>query len=677
MGILLSVKCDAGDKGNNVLKRASGLLYVSLSLLLLSSCVEGGYNPSDPSNPNRQDVIDPRLGLTREDYRGVNEVDTYSKRAGEADKNGNVMEPPIPDLAEILTAPRPPKIGETQLVSVAVTDDVPLKDVLIELARLADVDIEVDAGVTGGIAFRAKDRPFNEVIARISDLAGLRYTMKNNVLRIERDMPYIRTYTLDMLNIDRSASGNIGVSSSGNASTASGTAGGNTASTSGTSGTGTGTGSNFGSITGSSSNITAVSNSDFWTKLEESITRILAYQPAAMVSTTRIATQPVLTSDAAVPTDPNAPLSAPPPSPPQPVSAPGSPTQPSATGNSSNSGAFYTLNRQAGTLTVSATERQHEVIRQFLNEIEANSSAQVLIEAKIVEVALSDRYQTGINWTNFGTQTFNLTGDLDAVTTSNTARGSPTITVLKDNLLGPNIDLSTAVKLLNEFGTTRALSSPRLNAINNQQAVLSFVENLVYFDVEISSTPGTAATATSAATQPTVDVSSTMLTVPVGIVLTLQPSINRETNEITLSVRPTLSRATQFVQDPGFEIGKATAAALLDSDSPILDTLQTIESNIPQLEVRELDSIMKVKSGQVMVIGGLLEDRTVNTDAGIPGVSEVPYFGNLFKSVDKTTTKRELVILIRATLVSPHGSVDRADKGVYQKFIRDPRPLEF
>ena len=139
----------------------------------------------------------------------------------------------------------------------------------------------------------------------------------------------------------------------------------------------------------------------------------------------------------------------------------------------------------------------------------------------------------------------------------------------------------------------------------------------------------------------------------------------------------TLSRATAFVTDPGFEVGKANAAAQLDADSPVIDTLQAIESKIPQLEVRELDSIMKVKSGQVMVIGGLLEDKVINADAGVPGVSEVPYLGNLFKSVDKQTTKKELVILIRATVVGPHGYVDKADKGVYQKFMRDPRPLEF
>jgi MSHA biogenesis protein MshL len=687
------VENNAPHKRNIVLKHTRGLLYLTSCLALLSSCVDG-YNPSDPTNPNKHDIIDPRANLTREDYRGLNEVETYQNRPGE--KAGNIMEPPIPDLAEILTLPSPPKLGETKLVSVAVTDDIPLKDVLIELARLAEVDIEVDSGVTGGIAFRAKDRPFNEVIARIADMAGLRYNMKNNVLRVERDTPYIHTYRLDMLNIDRSSSANIGVGStggnsqSGSSGSTGGTSGGgsNNNRNNNSSGSGSGSGSSLsssGNFSGSNSNIVAESKSDFWAKFEESLTKIIAYQPTALVSATTIAAQPVQGQPEqanGAPQDPNAPqnFNAPPPAPvapsQQPPAANGA-APATATGNSNVAGSFYSLNRQAGTLTVSATERQHEVIRQFLNEIESNISSQVLIEAKIVEVALSDNYQSGINWTNFGTSSIKFSGDLDGVTSSNTSIGAPTITLLKDNLLGPNIDLSTAVKLLSEFGTTRALSSPRLNAMNNQQAVLSFVENLLYFDVKIKVTPGTAGTATTAATQPTVDVDSTPETAPVGIVLTLQPSINQEAEEITLSVRPTLSKVTKFVPDPGFEIGKANAAALLDASSPIIDTLQAVESQIPQLEVRELDSIMKVKSGQVMVIGGLLEDKVINTDAGVPGVSEVPYLGNLFKSVTKTTSKKELVILIRATIVSPHGSVDKADKGLYQKFIKDPRPLEF
>ncbi len=667
---MASVENGTAHTRNTILKHARGLLYLSPLFFLLGSCSQGNYDIADPLNPDNRDIIDPRAGLTREDYRAINELNSYDQKSD--GKNGNVMEPPIPDMAEILALPRPPKIGETKLVSVAVTDDVPLKDVLIELARLADVDVEVDAGVTGGVSFRAKDRPFNEVIARLADLGGLRYNMKNNVLRVERDTPYIHTYRLDLLNIDRSSSANIGVSSTGNASGGSGGA-----SSSGSSGSGGASTTSGGSTTGSNSSISAESKSDFWAKFEESITKILAFQPAVMVSATTVAVQPV--------------LSAPPFPDPTGAAASGAATQPVPTpvptpivspiaspvaSQTSPSSTFYSLNRQAGTITVSATERQHDVIRQFLHEVESNISSQVLIEAKIVEVTLSDRYQTGINWTNFGENSANFTGDVDYVAPVESTKAAPTITLLKDGLIN-NFDLDVALKMLNEFGTTRALSSPRLNAMNNQQAVLSFVENLLYFDIDIEVTDQVAGTASSSATPAKVEVTSTPLTAPVGIVLTLQPSINRETNEVTLSVRPTLSKSTKLVKDPGFEVGKAQAAAQLDADSPILATLDNIESNIPQLEVRELDSIMKVKSGQVMVIGGLLEDKLVNADAGVPGLGEIPYFGNLFKSVDKTTTKKELVIMIRATIVGSHGYVDKADKGVYKKFMTDPRPLEF
>jgi type II secretory pathway component GspD/PulD (secretin) len=77
------------------------------------------------------------------------------------------------------------------------------------------------------------------------------------------------------------------------------------------------------------------------------------------------------------------------------------------------------------------------------------------------------------------------------------------------------------------------------------------------------------------------------------------------------------------------------------------------------------------------VIGGLLEDKVTNSDAGVPGVSSVPYFGNFFKSVDKINSKKELIILMRATVVDSNGFVDKADKDIYQKFMQDPRPIQF
>ncbi len=625
--------------------QTSRIFPLCVFFLLIASCSEGTVGRRlDPEK--KHDIIDADRGLDRQDYKDLSKLEAYIDPNLQV--STNVLEPPIPDLAEILAAPRPPKIAQTQLVSVAVTDDVPLKDVLVELARLADIDIEVDPAITGGIIFRAKDRPFNEVIERISDLAGLRYRVQNNVLRVERDMPYVHTYTLDMLNERaQQVSGFASASSSGSSSSS----GGSSAAPAAATPSGSGTSQD-------------PAREEFWKKFEQGVTQILSFKPVSLVSTTDIAAQPASPAAAATGTAPSATNPAAPPIPPSP------------TGNTSSDGAGFTLNRQAGSLTVSATDRQHEMIKQFIRAIDNNVSSQVLIEAKIVEVSLNDTYQTGINWGKIGARSISFSGDLDRVQPNLARGGAGTITVLKDNFLG-GMDLNAAVSLLSEFGTTRALSSPRLSAMNNQKAVLSFVENLLYFEVDCEVTPGTAATASSAALQPTIEINSEKREEPLGIILNLQPSINKETNEVTLGIRPVLSRLVKVVSDPGFELCKAQALSQPGVNPDVVNALVNIKSDFPQVEKRELDSILKIKSGQVMVIGGLLEDRVINTDSGVPGVSEVPYFGNLFKNVEKSNVKKELVILIRATIVDSQGYMDAADKGMYEKFIQDPRPIIF
>jgi general secretion pathway protein D len=317
------------------------------------------------------------------------------------------------------------------------------------------------------------------------------------------------------------------------------------------------------------------------------------------------------------------------------------------------------------------------MIRDFLSKIEKNTSSQVLIEAKVVEVALNDRYQSGINWTNFGGNSLRFGGDLENIFPAASGQSAPTLTLLKNDILQSGIDLSASVKLLSEFGTTRALSSPRLHAINNQQAVLSFAENLVYFKVEITQTDAVLGTNGQVVTPAKVTIKSDEKRAPVGIILNLQPSINKDTDEVTLSVRPTLTRLVKFVADPGFQVVLADVISKYPAGSSISNELRNVTSLVPQIETRELDSIMKIKSGQTLVIGGLLEDKVINNDSGVPGVSEVPWVGNLFKSVDKQNTKKELVIFIRATIIGTNGSADQADKALYEKFMKDPRPLQF
>ncbi|MDX2113447.1 MAG: hypothetical protein SFW63_06930 [Alphaproteobacteria bacterium] len=623
-----------------------------MCFLFAASC--SGNDVGRTLDPDKKlDVIDKQLGLDRQDFRDLNNSSAYIDPSPKI--NANVLEPAIPELTEILAAPRPPKIAQAQLVSIAVTDDVPLKDVLVELARLADVDIEVDPAITGGIIFRAKDRPFNEVIDRIADLAGLRYRVQNNVLRVERDIPYIQTYALDMLN-KRPASAQIPVSSGGSSSGSGGSSSG------GSSG-----GTSSAATSSASGSTTDNSREEFWKKFEDGIKQIVAFRPRSMVSVTDVAAQPTPAGvTPAATADPAAPA---------PVVA--APVMPSATGNTSLEGAGYTINRQAGTLTVSATDRQHDIIRQFIQAVDRNVSSQVLIEAKIVEVSLNERYQTGINWRKLSSRAFSFSADFSDVSSPSTTLGSATVGVIKNDFLG-GMDLDAAVSLLDQFGTTRALSSPRISAMNNQQALLSFVENLIYFDVECEVTDATpAVVGGSVGTPAKVEVTTEKREQPLGIILTINPSINKETQEVTLGIRPTLTRLVKTVSDPGFELCKASALSQAGISSQVINTLLSIQSTYPQVETRELDSSMKIRSGQVMVIGGLLEDRVANTDTGMPGLSEVPYFGNFFKAVDKNNQKKELVILIRATIVDSQGYMDAADKNVYEKFMQDPRPIIF
>lgn len=579
------------------------LVLAGLLCAVLTGCTpEDRQELLDPSKAN----VDPTLKRTRTDYENMTNPDYEANTKFKAKETG----PPIPDIAEILAAPRPPKIGEMQLVSLSVTDDVPLKDVLIELARLADVDIEIDAGIQGGVSFRAKERPFNEVIERIADLAGLRYSMKNSVLRVERDTPFVQIYHTDFLNIDRATSSSVSIST-------------NVLSSAGGSTGGGGGGLN----TGSSASISSKTEGDFWKQFDAGIKQILNYKPVSRLSQG---------SGGAAAAD----------------------TASAPEGAVTSGSGFYILNRQAATLTVSATERQHRLLQEFLRKMESSASAQVLIEAKIVEVKLNKIYQRGINWSKLGANSISFVNKFGSV--DNTANAATFALSRGENRLG--LDLDLAVQMTETFGTTRTLSSPRLHAINNQQAVLTFAQNQVYFQLKVQRDQTN--TGSSASTLLTVN--SEIKTVPIGIILTLQPSINLETQEITLNVRPTLSRVTGFVSDP--------AVAFLLTQ---VTTSQNIESKVPVVEVRELDSILKLKSGQVMVIGGMMEDKAGNSETGVPGASKLPVFGSLFKSADNSDAVSELVIFIRATIVDSNGNAQDADKALYEKFTKDPRPLTF
>ena len=286
-------------------------------------------------------------------------------------------------------------------------------------------------------------------------------------------------------------------------------------------------------------------------------------------------------------------------------------------------------------------------IQEFIDDTLSSVKRQVLIRVTIAEVQLSDQYQAGVDW-SFLAEAGKAGFDLISTTLSGVPLGTVSSFVI--DYEDPNTGrdrLDATVRLLDEFGDVRVMSSPQTMVLNNQTALLKVVENIVYFEVDVEPAPASLA----GGGQPAVD--TTALTVPVGIVMSVTPQISRD-DQISLNVRPTISRVTEFVDDPNPELRRVTVTAPLTN-------------SIPQIEVREIESMLRLTNGQIAVLGGLMQDTTTEADRGLPLVSDLPGIGNAFKTTNKDYRKTELVIFIQPIIVRDP-SID-GDLDIYQNYL--------
>jgi len=283
-----------------------------------------------------------------------------------------------------------------------------------------------------------------------------------------------------------------------------------------------------------------------------------------------------------------------------------------------------------------------------------SSTSQVLIEAKVLEVSLSDEFATGIKWDLLDrVGDFNLTGTFTKPSFSSASTNILTLGFSGD-------DISSFVDALSRFGTVHALASPRLTVLNNQAAVLNVARNQVYFKLDVES--DTTSDGTNATTSVTVD--SEIKTVPEGVLINVMPSINLDKNMVSMQVRPTVTKIEEYVSDPGV----AYVAAQNNVD---------IESLIPIVNVQEVDSVLNMRSGEMMVMGGLLKDSSSSQQEGVPVASEIPIFGGLFRNQGDTVKKSELVIFLKATILNEaNESVHQTDRDLYKNFSQDRRPAK-
>jgi general secretion pathway protein D len=284
------------------------------------------------------------------------------------------------------------------------------------------------------------------------------------------------------------------------------------------------------------------------------------------------------------------------------------------------------VNVIAGTVSVFATERQHRLVREYLDTVSNASQRQVLIEATIVEVTLKDQYRAGIDWSKAlqgttGWAINTLGGGTNALAGSLTPFIQATYTNTGSN------GFTAAIDLLESYGNTKVLSSPKLMALNNQTAMLKVVNNLVYFSVEVTPASYSGGFLTSPAVYTT-----TARAVPVGIVMSVLPQIS-ENGMVSLTVRPTISRKVGDVSDPNPE-------------------LKDVANLVPVIQVREMESLLQVRSGQTVMLGGLIQDDSNNARDGLPGLSRPEGLGAVFGQHERINSQTELVIFLRPIVVS-------------------------
>ncbi|MFN3545252.1 MAG: pilus (MSHA type) biogenesis protein MshL [Thiobacillus sp.] len=553
---------------------------------------------------------------------------------------GHITQPTAPAVppppAPVRAAPALPPPAPTPPVPTytVVVNDVPVKDLLFSIARDTQYNIDLHPGIAGNVSLNAVQEPLPAILDRIARQANLRYEMHGRTVSVMPDTPYVKTYTVNYVNVARNTTSTVGVAAQIASTGGAAATGGTTATTN------TGAGGNSSTTT-----VTSQSNNDLWTVLADNIRTMLAgtravtqssEERAARLEAERAArAERVSQAEAASRAGQGAAQ----------LFSTAFASQPTADARND-----VAVNPVAGTVTVLGTSRQHALVQEYLDSVMKSAQRQVLIEATIVEVTLKDQYRAGIDWSKTlaaGASGWRIT------TTPTSALASsltPFITATYTNT-GSN-GFNAAINLLESFGNTRVLSSPKLMALNNQTALLKVVNNLVYFSIEVQA--GTLSSTGQPLTLPTY--TTTAHTVPVGIVMSVTPQIG-EHGQVSLTVRPTITRKVGEAPDPNPALGTGSSR---------------INNAVPLIQVREMESLLQVQSGQTVILGGLIQDDSNNARDGLPLLSRPDGVGAVFGQHERVASQTELVIFLRPIVVN-NPSLENDELRQFQRLLPTAR----
>jgi general secretion pathway protein D len=547
----------------------------------------------------------------------------------------------IPQPVRPAPLPPPPEARAAEIKYSIVVTSQPVRDVLLAIARETKVNVDVHPGVEGSVTINAIDQTLKQILVRISKQVDMRYEIDGQTITVMPDSPYLKNYRVDYVNMARDTTESVGISTqviSGGLAGSTGSQGDNN----------------------STLRINSTTRHRFWESLERNIkdmlreTDKLLPEGSSETFVSGRGQSGVATTQSGI----------------QRRAAAATPAPGIATGVAGSTAltpgqtqtqqatefveqrltfreaASVIVNAESGTVTVRATSRQHEKVAEFIEQVSGSAKRQVVIAATVVEVQLNDQYQSGVDWSALATNGLGYTIQQSLLGTRLTAPPFFSLGYTNPNPAAGG-SVSSTVKFLSQFGKTRVLSSPLLMVLNNQTAVLKVTDNIVYFTIKADTNQNANVSTTTFTT--------TQNVVPVGFIMNLTAQIS-DNDVVTLSVRPTITTVVKYKQDPNPSL-RGTL------------TQPGIESLIPETRTREMESVLRVASGQTAILGGLMEDSFEGARDGIPHVSRIPVFGDLFSYRNDKSTKKELVIFMRP-LVIRNASID-GDLAGYRRFLPD------
>jgi len=455
--------------------------------------------------------------------------------------------------------------------------DVDVRSFFSSLVEQTPYSVVFEKDVAGELSLNLNQVTLNEVLEVVANIYGLVIEKKGRILQVSSAAISTQTFSFNYLLLERKGTSQTSISSGGITQGQNGSSGNSSNSNSSSSSSGNSASGSNNSVNGTY--IESTTDTNYWQELEQTLTAMIEGEGRKVI-----------------------------------------------------------LSPHAGLVTVIGYPKDVSTVKTFLEHAQENLHRQVILEARIIEVTLSDGYQQGIEWQKLlsysGTTDFNFSTSSSQISNVvSTALGGVS------SLSFSNTDFSGVVSLLSTQGDVNVLSSPRTTAINNQKAVIK-VGSDEYFVTDVSSSSSNVGD--SVVSNPEVELTPFFS----GIALDVTPQID-EDNNVLLHVHPSVIEVVEQLKTIELQDG-------------------TFQLPLAKSAIRESDTVIRAASGDVVVIGGLMSSRTTDNESKVPLLGSIPILGELFTNRKEQVQKTELIILIKPTVVG---------KGTWKKQLQRSQSL--